>query len=105
MIVKTLILAQPYLVHMYQACRPGRTPNNKCQCFEILGFDILLDHTLKPWLLEVRMPRRSRKEGSCEAIFSFVQVNKSPSLGTDAQIDLDIKSGVIRDALKLVDIK
>lgn len=32
-------------------------------------------------------------------------MNRSPSFGTDAQLDLDIKTGVIRDALRLVDIR
>ena len=82
--IKTLIVAHPQLVHSYSACRPGRGAEEKCQCFEILGFDILLDRHLNPWLLEV---------------------NRSPSFGTDAQLDLDIKTGVIKDALNIISLK
>jgi len=39
-------------------------------CFDLLGFDILIDSNLKPWLLEV---------------------NLSPSLNTDSPLDLKIK--------------
>ena len=56
-IVKTLIVAQPHIQHSYQACRPSMGTHNKCQCFEILGFDILVDENVRPWLIEVRMDR------------------------------------------------
>jgi tubulin polyglutamylase TTLL7 len=79
-IVKTLILAYPHILHSCTVSRHGHLPNGKSQFFEILGFDVLLDHTLQPWVLEV---------------------NRSPSFGTDAELDLHIKTAVIRDALKL----
>lgn len=84
MIIKTLIVANPHVTHSYQACRPGASSAEESCCFEILGFDIFLDHTLKPWLLEV---------------------NRSPSFGTDAPLDYDIKNGVLSDAFKLLNVK
>ena len=50
-------------------------------CFELYGFDILIDSDLKPWLLEV---------------------NLSPSLNCEAPIDMKIKSALICDLLNLV---
>lgn len=56
---------------------------NYSNCFDLYGFDILLDSSLKPWLLEV---------------------NLSPSLATDSPLDFFIKSNLITDALNLVGI-
>ena len=52
-------------------------------CFHILGFDIIFDENLKPWLLEV---------------------NQSPSLEIDTPLDYKIKHDLIMDTLKLVNL-
>lgn len=51
-IIKTLISAHPILKHNYHTCFPNHITGSAC--FEILGFDVLLDHRLRPWVLEVK---------------------------------------------------
>ncbi|KAL4454548.1 hypothetical protein ABPG74_021753 [Tetrahymena malaccensis] len=78
-LIKTIISAQPTLAHHYRSCQPDNFMNN--MCFEILGFDIILDSHLKPWVLEV---------------------NHTPSFSTDTPLDSYIKKNTIRDSLKLM---
>lgn len=84
MITKTLLVSLPHLVHAYRMCRPCAPSGSDSVCFEVLGFDVLLDRNLKPWLLEI---------------------NRSPSFGTDEKIDWDIKSTLIENTIKLLNIK
>ncbi|KAM4722221.1 tubulin polyglutamylase TTLL7 [Rhinophrynus dorsalis] len=84
LVVKTLIVAEPHVLHAYRMCRPGQHPTSESVCFEVLGFDIILDRKLKPWLLEI---------------------NRAPSFGTDQKIDYDVKKGVLLNALKLLNIR
>ena len=103
-VVKSVMAIQPVLAHTYHTavaactCRESTLQSSSCpclaldhaapegcscscppsQCFEVLGFDIMFDESLKPWLLEV---------------------NHSPSFSCDEQIDHKIKSSLISDTL------
>lgn len=91
-IIKSLIAVEPEIANAWhqgasfyggsiaQALR-GLGPNQTC--FEIFGFDILIDHALKPWLLEV---------------------NTSPSLSSSSPLDKRIKTKLVADALTLVGV-
>nr|XP_040032835.1 tubulin polyglutamylase ttll6 isoform X1 [Gasterosteus aculeatus aculeatus] len=80
-IVKTLISAHPTLKHNYHTCFPNHTTGSAC--FEILGFDVLLDHRLRPWVLEV---------------------NHSPSFTTDSPLDREVKDALLYDTLVLINL-
>lgn len=56
-------------------------PGHPSNCFELLGFDVLIDESLKPWLLEV---------------------NLSPSMNTDTPLDVEIKTKLLVDLFNLV---
>lgn len=53
-------------------------------CFELYGFDILIDENLKPWLLEV---------------------NFSPSLNADTQVDMLVKKPLLHDIIQMMNFK
>nr|XP_056706712.1 tubulin polyglutamylase TTLL5 [Euleptes europaea] len=76
LIIKTIISAELAIASACKAFVPHRGV-----CFELYGFDVLIDSTLKPWLLEV---------------------NLSPSLACDAPLDLKIKASMISDMFTLV---
>lgn len=79
LIVKTIISALPVLSHSYRASFPLH--DDISACFELLGFDIIIDHKLNPYLVEV---------------------NHSPSFTMDEPIDRKVKFSMLRDTLKLL---
>ena len=50
-IIKTLISAHSVLKHNYRTCFPNHVKGSAC--FEILGFDVILDRKLRPYIIEV----------------------------------------------------
>lgn len=78
LIIKSIFACAQSII---SACRMFVPSSNNC--FELYGFDILIDDTLKPWLLEV---------------------NLSPSMGVDSPLDAKVKSCLITDLLTCVGI-
>ena len=58
-------------------------PYKSGNCFELFGFDVLLDSNLEPWLLEV---------------------NLTPALSCDSPLDQKVKSNCIADLLSLAGV-
>ena len=77
----TLASVQSFLANNYHTAISCK--DEKSRCFEILGFDVMLDSNLKPWLLEV---------------------NCMPSLACDSPFDESLKMGVISGTLKILNL-
>lgn len=75
LLIKTVFSAEQPILQ----CMGGN--KNKNACFEVYGFDVLIDAKLRPWLLEV---------------------NVSPSLSSSSPLDKQIKTTLLSDSLYLV---
>lgn len=69
-IIKSLVMVDEKMT--YQPC-----------CFELFGYDILIDNQLRPWLIEV---------------------NSSPSLARENHLDHRVKNALIHDIIELLDM-
>ena len=74
-LIKTLIAVEPHIVSNMNQTKYRNA------CFELYGFDIIIDEKLKPWLLEV---------------------NVCPSLSSSSPLDKQIKTMLLCDVLHLV---
>lgn len=77
-VIKTILSVEPLIHNGMEMYVP-----NKTNCFECLGFDVLIDDQLEPWLIEV---------------------NLSPSLGCDSPFDQQVKSNLVADLFTLIGI-
>ncbi|XP_064456717.1 tubulin monoglutamylase TTLL4-like isoform X2 [Ornithodoros turicata] len=75
-IIKTFICCETPINRVIE-----KHTSSKYTCYELFGFDILLDEDLIPWLLEV---------------------NISPSLRSSTPVDWDVKGQVVKDLLNIV---
>jgi len=88
LLIKTLIAAEPPITSTWHQGAnysslgvPSAQLGPHQTCFEIYGFDVMVDDKLKPWLLEV---------------------NVFPSLSSSSPFDKRVKTMLIADALTLV---
>lgn len=57
--------------------------SNDKRCFELYGFDVMIDSNLKPWLIEI---------------------NGSPSMTANTPIDRKLKNGLLDDTLTIINL-
>lgn len=76
--VKAVISVEPVLANNL-----NRASRNRHLCFEVFGFDVIIDHNLRPWLLEV---------------------NVLPSLSSSSQLDKRVKTSLMTDVFSTIGI-
>ena len=79
LIIKTVLSVEPIVNNANDMF----CPHPRYNCFELFGFDVLIDQMLEPWLIEV---------------------NLTPALGCDTPLDQKIKANVTSDLLSLIGV-
>ena len=79
LLAKTLIAAQPHVCSKY-----AQHFSRRGACFELFGFDVMLDAHMHPWLIEV---------------------NVSPDLASTSPLDRQLKGTLATDVLHLVGVR
>ncbi|KNE60360.1 hypothetical protein AMAG_05755 [Allomyces macrogynus ATCC 38327] len=77
-IAKSILTVQPELARVFRTCAPN---GDGSLCFELLGFDVILDHKLRPFVLEI---------------------NHSPSLSCETAVDHTLKQGLLENIFRLL---
>ncbi|XP_072106036.1 uncharacterized protein [Mobula birostris] len=80
-IIKTILSVYPALRSTYFTCFRNHVSGSAC--FQLLSFDILLDHTLKPWLMKVK---------------------HSLSSVMDSKLDQEVKEDLLYDTLCMINL-
>lgn len=101
MVAKTVLATLPSLCQAYRRNFPRQDPaacgllDDSYRCFQIMGFDVLLDKTGKPHLLEVNSKPAFSVLHEQEREDGVLELDVSP-------IDLDVKALAVGDALKII---
>lgn len=81
LVIKTIITGHSQIHHIFKTNHPDDLENQ--MCYQILGFDVMIDSNLKPWLIEV---------------------NQSPSFATDSAFDFTLKKKLMEDTFALLNL-
>jgi hypothetical protein len=77
-IIKSVMAIEPIIVN-----NMNRSSKNRHLCFEVYGFDVILDHNLKPWLLEC---------------------NVLPSFSSGSRLDKVVKTSLMADVFNTIGV-
>jgi len=93
-VLKTVIAIEPYMTQEFYMAFGGLEKNYK-KCFQLFGFDILLDENLDGWLLEINA-------APALSITHEKILENTEKLFEISAVDLFVKSQIIEDSLQII---